>query len=122
LALDGGEWSSSHPGRFTSREKVPGTHWIGYIKYEYTLDSGQCLTQLQYNEPTSRRPLGTRKFFTINNEVTEKVPHRFISATNKNKANLQMMMTMMMMMMMMKTVRQIIVNKTATLHYDLPSL
>jgi hypothetical protein len=28
-AIDGGEWSASRPGRFTSSEKAPGTHWIG---------------------------------------------------------------------------------------------
>jgi hypothetical protein len=28
-ALDGGEWSASRPGRFTSGEKVRGTHCIG---------------------------------------------------------------------------------------------
>jgi hypothetical protein len=28
-ALDGGEWSASHPGRFTPRVKVPGTHSLG---------------------------------------------------------------------------------------------
>jgi hypothetical protein len=28
-ALGGGEWSTSHPGRFTPRERAPGTHWIG---------------------------------------------------------------------------------------------
>jgi hypothetical protein len=28
-ALDGGEWSTSRPGRFTPRERAPGTHWIG---------------------------------------------------------------------------------------------
>jgi hypothetical protein len=28
-ALDGGEWSASRPGRFTPRERAPGTHWIG---------------------------------------------------------------------------------------------
>jgi hypothetical protein len=28
-ALDGGEWSASRRGRFTSRERAPGTHWIG---------------------------------------------------------------------------------------------
>jgi hypothetical protein len=28
-ALDGGEWSVSHPGRFTPRVKAAGTHWIG---------------------------------------------------------------------------------------------
>jgi hypothetical protein len=27
--LDGGEWSVSHPGRFTPRERAPGSHWIG---------------------------------------------------------------------------------------------
>jgi hypothetical protein len=29
LALDGGEWSASQPGRFTSKERAPATHWIG---------------------------------------------------------------------------------------------
>jgi hypothetical protein len=28
-ALDGSEWSASRPGRFTPRERAPGTHWIG---------------------------------------------------------------------------------------------
>jgi hypothetical protein len=28
-ALGGGEWSVSRPGLFTSRERDPGTHWIG---------------------------------------------------------------------------------------------
>jgi hypothetical protein len=28
-ALGGGEWSDSHPGRFTPRERAPGIHWIG---------------------------------------------------------------------------------------------
>jgi hypothetical protein len=28
-ALDGGEWSASHPGHFTPRERIHGTHWIG---------------------------------------------------------------------------------------------
>jgi len=27
-ALDGDEWSASHPGCFTPRERAPGTHWI----------------------------------------------------------------------------------------------
>jgi hypothetical protein len=27
--LDGGDWSASRPGRFTPRERAPGTHWIG---------------------------------------------------------------------------------------------
>jgi hypothetical protein len=28
-ALDGGEWLASRPGRFTPKERAPGTHWIG---------------------------------------------------------------------------------------------
>jgi FtsP/CotA-like multicopper oxidase with cupredoxin domain len=28
-ALDGGEWSASHPGRSTPKERAPGIHWIG---------------------------------------------------------------------------------------------
>jgi hypothetical protein len=28
-ALDGSEWSASRPGRFTPRERAPGTYWIG---------------------------------------------------------------------------------------------
>jgi len=28
-ALDGNEWSPSRTGRFTPRERTPGTHWIG---------------------------------------------------------------------------------------------
>jgi hypothetical protein len=27
--LDGGKWSASRPGRFTPRERDPGTHWVG---------------------------------------------------------------------------------------------
>jgi hypothetical protein len=29
LGLDGGEWSASRPGRFTSGEIASRTHWIG---------------------------------------------------------------------------------------------
>jgi hypothetical protein len=28
-ALDGGEWPASRLGRFTPKERAPGTHWIG---------------------------------------------------------------------------------------------
>jgi hypothetical protein len=35
-ALDGGEWSSSRSGRFTSGERAPGTHsiegWLGGLQ------------------------------------------------------------------------------------------
>jgi hypothetical protein len=29
LALDGGKWSASRPGYFSSGERASGTHWIG---------------------------------------------------------------------------------------------
>jgi hypothetical protein len=39
-ALDGGEWSASRPGHFTSRERAPGTHWIGgWVGPRAVLDS-----------------------------------------------------------------------------------
>jgi hypothetical protein len=28
-ALAGDDWSASRPGRFTPRDRAPGTHWIG---------------------------------------------------------------------------------------------
>jgi hypothetical protein len=37
--LDGGEWSASHPGYFTPRERAPSTHWIGgWVGPRYGLD------------------------------------------------------------------------------------
>jgi len=32
LGTDGGKWSASRSDHFTSREKVPGIHWIGKPK------------------------------------------------------------------------------------------
>jgi len=40
LALGGGEWSASCPGRFTPGERVPSTHWIGHwVGHRAGLDS-----------------------------------------------------------------------------------
>jgi hypothetical protein len=57
-ALVGGEWSASRPGRFTYRERAPGTHWIrGWVAPRGSLDEmekGKFLTP-----PTLElRPLG----------------------------------------------------------------
>jgi hypothetical protein len=42
LALGGGEWSASSPSHFTSRERAPGTHWIGgWVGPRAILDSGK---------------------------------------------------------------------------------
>jgi hypothetical protein len=39
-ALDRGEWSASRPGRFTSRKKAHGTHWIeGWEGFRAGLDA-----------------------------------------------------------------------------------
>jgi hypothetical protein len=39
LALAGGEWSASRPGRFTPGERVPGTHCIrGWVNPRAGLD------------------------------------------------------------------------------------
>jgi hypothetical protein len=40
LALDGGKWSTSRPGRFTPRERVRGTRWIGgWVGFRAGLDA-----------------------------------------------------------------------------------
>jgi hypothetical protein len=38
-ALVGGEWSASRPGRFTSEERAPGTHWVGRHRSPLPQDS-----------------------------------------------------------------------------------
>jgi hypothetical protein len=39
-ALDGGEWSASHPGRFTAEVRVYGTHCVGdWVDPKAILDS-----------------------------------------------------------------------------------
>jgi hypothetical protein len=39
LALAGGEWSASRPGRFTPGERAPGIHWIGgWVGHRAVLD------------------------------------------------------------------------------------
>jgi hypothetical protein len=39
-ALDGDEWSASHLDRFTSKERAPGTHWIGgWVDLRAVLDA-----------------------------------------------------------------------------------
>jgi hypothetical protein len=38
----GSEWSASSPGRFTPRERAPGTHWIrGWVGPRTGLDDGE---------------------------------------------------------------------------------
>jgi hypothetical protein len=38
-ALVGGEWSTSRPVRFNSRERAPGTHWMrGWVDLRAGLD------------------------------------------------------------------------------------
>jgi hypothetical protein len=48
-ALDGGEWSASRLGRFTPKERAPGTHWIGgWVGPRAVLDAVVRLSWLQW--------------------------------------------------------------------------
>jgi hypothetical protein len=48
-ALGGGEWSASRPGRFTPRERAPGTHWIGgWMGPRAVVDALQILISVLY--------------------------------------------------------------------------
>jgi hypothetical protein len=49
--LDGGEWTASRPGRFTPRERAPGTHWIrGWMGPRAVVDA-----VVKRNIPSPRR-------------------------------------------------------------------
>jgi hypothetical protein len=38
--LEGGEWSTSRPDRFTPEETAPGIHWIGgWVGHSASLDA-----------------------------------------------------------------------------------
>jgi hypothetical protein len=40
-ALDEGEGSAAHPGRFTPKERAPGTHWRGgWVGHRAVLEAG----------------------------------------------------------------------------------
>jgi hypothetical protein len=58
--LDGGEWSASHLGRFTPRERAPGTHWIGdWVGLRAGLDAvvkRKILSPCWNSNPRSSRP------------------------------------------------------------------
>jgi hypothetical protein len=55
-ALGGGEWSASRPGRFTSRERAPGTRWIGgWVDPRAVLDA-----VVKRKIPSPRRELNPR--------------------------------------------------------------
>jgi hypothetical protein len=54
-ALDGGEWSASHPSCFTLRERALGTHWIGgWVDPQFILD---VVVKRKFSIPTKNRTL-----------------------------------------------------------------
>jgi hypothetical protein len=57
-ALTGGEWLASCPGRFTARERAPGTDWIeGSVDPRAVLDDVEKRKILTLQE-LELRPLG----------------------------------------------------------------
>jgi hypothetical protein len=58
-ALDGGEWSASRPGRFTPRERAPGTQWIGdWVDPRAVLDAAvKRITPSPHRESNPRTPI-----------------------------------------------------------------
>jgi hypothetical protein len=66
LALEvvGGEWSASHPGRFTHWERAPSTHWIGgWVDPRVGLDDVEKIlvpTVTRTPTPQSSSPLTSR--------------------------------------------------------------
>jgi hypothetical protein len=57
-AVNGGEWSASHPGRLPPEERAPGAHWLGgCVGLRAGLDS---MEKRKHLLPCARnRPLAT---------------------------------------------------------------
>jgi hypothetical protein len=80
-ALDGGEWSASRPGRFTPRERAPGTHCIGgWVGSRAVLDA-----VVKRKIPSSRREWNLRT--PIVQSVAQRYTNRAITALNNNNNN-----------------------------------
>jgi hypothetical protein len=53
-ALVGGKWSASRPGRFTPRERAPGTHWIaGWVDPRAGLDDWRSKNSWPHRDSNS---------------------------------------------------------------------
>jgi hypothetical protein len=65
----GGEWSASRPGRFTSGETAPGTHWIGdWVSPRDRLDDVEkrkFLTVLGLEPRTHCRPAHSQSLYRL---------------------------------------------------------
>jgi hypothetical protein len=74
LALDGGEWPASRPGRFTLGERAPGTHCIGgWVGLRTGLDDvKKCkfLTQLELELRTPCRPARSWSLYRLRYPVS----------------------------------------------------
>jgi hypothetical protein len=57
-ALDRGELSASRSGRFTARERAPGTHWIeGWVGPRVVLDEVVTNIPSSHRESNPRTPI-----------------------------------------------------------------
>jgi hypothetical protein len=60
-ALDGGEWSASHPGRFTPRETAQATHLTGgCMGHTADLDTGEEKLASTGNRSSAIEPVARR--------------------------------------------------------------
>jgi hypothetical protein len=67
--LDGVEWSDSRPGRFTSRERAPGTHWIG----------GWVGSRADLEVVVKRKILSLRRESNLRTPIVQPIDQRYIN-------------------------------------------
>jgi hypothetical protein len=75
-ALGGGEWSALRPGRFTPRERAPGTRWIGWVGPTAVLDAvvkGKIPSHRR--ESNSRTPIVQPVVFPYKMYILHKFSH-----------------------------------------------
>jgi hypothetical protein len=82
-ALDGGEWSSSHPGLFTPRARAPGTHWTrGWVGPRAVLDAVvKRKIPSRRRESNPRTPIVQPVAQRYTDWAVTALGHRFIEST-----------------------------------------
>jgi hypothetical protein len=64
-ALVGGEWSASHPGRFTTGARAPGTNWIGPQRRSGQRGEEKILDATETRTPTLGHPARRQSLYRL---------------------------------------------------------
>jgi hypothetical protein len=76
LTLDGGEWSASRPGRFTTGERIPGTRCVGvWMCLRVGVDVAEKRNCLSFQESNSGSPAHSLSLYSWKRGIRLVVSH-----------------------------------------------